>query len=151
MGEYVIERLALEDYHKCSNIWDMHADELTERFRAEIESGNRIVYVCRLNGEFVGEIAYVLDTKDPDYTIANRRIYLSRLIVKKELRGRGIGGMLIDFILQKVREMGYVEATIGVDKDNLAALRLYRKKGFDTVIYDGADEYGAYYKLMRKI
>lgn len=151
MGEYAIERLALEDYHKCSNIWDMSANELAERFRAEIESGNRVVYVCRQDGEFVGEIAYVFDTGDPDYTIPNRRIYLSRLIVKEELRGRGIGGMLIDFILQKVREMGYVEATIGVNKDNLAALRLYKKKGFTTVLYEGADKDGAYYKLMREI
>lgn len=151
MGEYVIERLALEDYHKCSNIWDMSADELTERFRAEIESGNRVVYVCRQDGEFVGEMAYVFDAGDPDYTIPNRRIYLSRLIVKEELRGRGIGGMLVDFMLQKVRKMGYAEATIGVDKDNPAALRLYKKKGFTTVLYEGADKDGAYYKLMRKI
>ena len=45
--------------------------------------------------------------------------------------------------------MGYKEISIGVDKDNTAALHLYRKKGFTTVIFDGADEYGKYYKLLK--
>lgn len=103
-------------------------------FSPEIESGNRVVYVYKQNGEFIGEIAYVFDMRDDDYTIADRRIYLSRLIVKKERRGNGIGGILIDFMIDKIKNMGYKEITIGVDKDNIAALSLYRKKGFTTVL-----------------
>ena len=45
--------------------------------------------------------------------------------------------------------MGYKEASIGVDKDNTIAINLYRKKGFTNVIFDGADEYGEYFKLMK--
>ena len=44
--------------------------------------------------------------------------------------------------------MGYKEVSIGVDKDNLAALHLYKKKGFTTILFDGADEDGEYFKLM---
>ena len=151
MNDYVIEKLALADYYKCNNIWDMNAFLQTEFFRQEIESGNRVVYVYKQNGEFIGEIAYVFDMRDDDYTIANQRIYLSRLIVKKEWRGNGIGGILIDFMIEKIKDMGYKEITIGVDKDNLAALHLYRKKGFTIILFDGADEDGEYFKLMKTL
>ncbi|MDE6132483.1 MAG: GNAT family N-acetyltransferase [Oscillospiraceae bacterium] len=151
MDSYKIEKLALADYYKCNNIWDMSADPQTDFFRKEIESGNRVVYVYKQNGEFIGEIAYVFDMMDGDYTVANQRIYLSRLIVKKERRRNGIGGVLIDFMVEQIRNMGYKEITIGVNKDNIAALKLYRKKGFTTVLFDGADEDGEYYKLMKKL
>lgn len=151
MNDHVIEKLALTDYSKCNNIWDMSASPQTEFFCQEIETGNRVVYVYKRNGEFIGEIAYVFDMRDDDYTVAGQRIYLSRLIVKKERRGNGIGGILIDFMVEKIRNMGYKEITVGVNKDNAAALNLYRKKGFTTVLFDGADEDGEYYKLMKKL
>ena len=41
--------------------------------------------------------------------------------------------------------------TIGVDKDNVNALQLYRKHGFTEVLFEGADEDGEYFKLMKRI
>ncbi len=151
MKSYTIEKLDIKDYKKCSNIWNMKKCEFTEKFRREIGEGNRVVFVYKIKDKFIGEIAYVLDMNDSDYTIPNQRIYVSRLIVKKEYRNQGIGGILIDYILEQIKEMGYKEATIGVDKDNLAALHLYQKKGFTNVIFDGKDEYGEFYKLMKEI
>ena len=84
----------------------------------------------------------MLDTGDPDYTIPGVRVYLSRLIVKPAYQNRGVGGALIDHMLGLLRERGFREASIGVDKDNEAALHLYRKKGFTTVVFDGEDEDG---------
>ena len=55
----------------------------------------------------------------------------------------------MDFMIDEIRKMGYKEISIGVDKDNTAALHLYRKKGFTNVIFDGADEYGEYLKLLK--
>ncbi len=149
MCTYTIEKLELCDYPKCNNIWDMASFPLTEAFRQQIEDGNRTVFIYKENGKFIGEIAYVLDNGDPDYTVPGQRVYISRLIVKPEYRNRGIGGILIDHILQTVQKLGYKEASIGVDKDNLAALHLYEKKGFTTVLFDGEDEDGAFYKLLK--
>lgn len=149
MQNYTIEKLKLEDYEKCNNIWNMSKCEFTEKFRSEIENKNRVVYIYKTDGEFIGEIAYVLEMNDRDYTIPKERIYISRLIVKSDYRNQGIGGVLIDYILNEVKQMGYAEASIGVDKDNLAALHLYKKKGFTKVIFDGKDEYGEFYKLIK--
>ena len=93
----------------------------------------------------------MLDTGDPDYTILGQRVYVSRMIVKKEYRGRGIGSEILEFLINKATEMGFSEMTIGVDKDNINALHLYRKYGFTQVLFDGADEDGEYYKLMKRI
>ena len=125
---YNIEKLDINDYPKCNAIWDMQADLLTEKFRKEIENGNREVYVCKENENFIGEIACVYDMNDPDYTIFGQRIYLSRLIVKPNYRNKGIGGILIDFMIKKLKYDGYKEITVGVDKDNFTAVHLYRKK-----------------------
>ena len=93
----------------------------------------------------------VKDAGDPDYTVPNRRIYVSRMIVKKEYRNRGIGSEILTFLIEKVKNMGYSEMTIGVDKDNASALHLYKKFGFNEVLFDGADEDGEYFKLMKRI
>ncbi len=68
--EYVIERLEPSDYPKCSNIWDMDKQPLAQKWLEEIVSGNRIVFVYKLGGEFIGEGALVINRGDPDYTIA---------------------------------------------------------------------------------
>ena len=73
------------------------------------------------------------------------------MIVKKENRNRGIGSEILEFLINKAKEMGFSEMTIGVDKDNENALHLYRKYGFTEVLFDGADKDGEYYKLMKRI
>lgn len=151
MTGYTIEKLDIKDYKKCNNIWNMKKCEFTEQFRREIESGNRVVFIYKIKGKFIGEIAYVFEMKDSDYTIPNQRIYISRLIVKKEYRKQGIGGILIDYILEQIKAMGYKEATVGVNKDNKPALYLYQKKGFTNILFDGKDEYGEFYKLMKLV
>ncbi len=147
----VIEPLVPEDYHKCSNIWNMKSQPLTDKWFDEIKSGNRLVYIYKINGEFIGEGALVLDTGDPDYTVPDKRIYVSRMIVKKEYRNRGIGSEILEFLIVKAKSMGYSEMTIGVDKDNVNALHLYEKYGFTEVLFDGADTDGEYFKLMKRI
>lgn len=149
--QITIERLNSEEYHKCSNIWNMESQPLADKWFEEIKSGNRIVYVYKINGEFIGEGSLVMDTGDPDYTLPGKRIYVSRMIVKKEFRNHGIGSKILEFLIAKAKSMGYSEMTIGVDKDNTNALHLYKKYGFTEVLFDGADENGEYFKLMKRI
>lgn len=75
----------------------MQAQKLTDTWREEIKTGNRLVFVYKINGEFIAEGALVLDTGDPDYTIAGKRVYVSRMIVKKEYRNQGIGSKILSF------------------------------------------------------
>lgn len=148
----MIEKLNIRDFAKCASIWDMERrKDLADRFYRELLSGNRITFVYVSGHIFVGEVSLVFDMHDPDYTRSGRRVYLSRLLVKKECRRRGIGGALVDFAANAAKKRGYSEISVGVDLDNHPARRLYAQKGFDRVIYEGADEQGPYQKLLKNL
>lgn len=147
-----IESLKIEDYSKCNNIWNMKKQsELADKFYQELLSGNRITYISKDGDEFIGEISLVQEMNDSDYTIPEQRVYISHLIVKPEYRRHGIGKMLVDFITDKAKELGYKEMSIGVDLDNYPALKLYVDCGFNKVIFIGEDEQGKYVKLLKTI
>ncbi len=147
--DYIIERLDPKYYTECSNIWDMNSQPDAQKWYDEIVSGNRIVYICKVHDEFIGEGALVFQNGDPDYTINQRRIYLSRLIVKSEYRNRGIGGIIVDYLISCAQKLGYKEMSLGVDINNVNALHLYEKKGFTDIIFEGEDEQGKYVKLLK--
>ena len=144
-----IERLHPADYARCAEIRNLQNDPYSEQFRQQVEAGERITYIYRRDEAFVGEISMVYEMHDADYTIPGKRVYISRLIVAPAFRRQGIGSALVDFILAESRRQGFCEASIGVDKDNAAALALYQKKGFTTVLFDGEDADGAYRKLLK--
>ena len=152
MTSYKIMKLNLEDYNKCSNIWDMDKNpKMAKMFYDELVSGNRITFIYLENNEFIGEGSLVFKNNDPDYTIPDKRIYLSRMIVKDEYRNRGVGGIILDYLIDYAELLGYEEISLGVDTDNLNARHLYEKKGFTTVLFIGEDEYGEYVKLLKKL
>lgn len=152
MGIYKIIRLEPKDYYKCSNIWNMekHA-EMAKVWYEQLVSGNRITHIYIENDEFIGEGSLVLQNHDPDYTILDKRIYFSRLIIRADCRNRGIGSIIIDYLIDYAKKYGYEEMSVGVDIDNLNARHLYEKKGFTTVIFKGEDENGKYVKLLKRL
>lgn len=151
MNKGNIIQLKSEDYKKCQNIWDMSQQTSAQKWYDELISGNRIIFVYQLNGEYIGEGALVLETGDPHYTIPNQRIYLSRLIVKEDYRGQGIGGKIVDHLIENAKQLGFDELSLGVDCDNVVARHLYMKKGFNTILFQGVDEAGAYVKLLKEL
>ena len=84
----------------------------TEKWLEEIKSGSRVVFVYIIDGKFIGEGAIVFENGDPDYTISKQRVYLSRLIVKKEYRNQGIGSIIINYLVDYVKAMGYKEFSV---------------------------------------
>ena len=123
MGElkhdYISNRkLNPEFYAKCNNIWDMSEQpKMAKMFYDELLSGNRITFIYLENNEFIGEGSLVFKNNDPDYTIPGKRIYLSRMIVKKEYRNRGIGAILLEYLIDYAEQLGYEEIALGVDTD----------------------------------
>jgi ribosomal protein S18 acetylase RimI-like enzyme len=152
MEEYSIIRLMPEDYYKCNNIWDMAKHEsLALKCYDELVTGNRVIFVYTVGNAYIAEGSLMFDRGDSDYTIPGQRIYLSRMIVKKEFRNQGVGHVLLDYLLQEAKTLGYAEMSVGVDTDNAPARHLYEKKGFTTVLFEGKDEYGEYVKLLKRL
>jgi ribosomal protein S18 acetylase RimI-like enzyme len=74
--------------------------------------------------------------------------------VVKEYQGKGIGQYLLNYVIEKVKEQGYSEITIGVEDNNENAKHIYSKLGFTEFIkrdhgdkYDPCD-YNVYLKRL---
>jgi len=152
MTAYKIQKLDPQDYRKCANIWDMDKNPArTQGWYDELVSGNRLTFVYTENGEYLGEGSLVIKNGDPDYTVAGKRIYLSRMVVKTEHQNRGIGALLLDFLVSYARDLGYAEMSVGVDITNVRARWLYEKNGFTQIIFVGEDADGRYVKLLKAL
>jgi len=146
---YEIFRLRARDFKRCGNIWNMRTHRKRWRkWRREVRSGKRVTYIYVENGEYLGEGSLVFDNGDPDETIPGRRVYLSRLVVKQEAQGRGIGGILLEYLCDEAKRMGYQEMSLGVNVVNERARRLYEKHGF-AEFWRGEDEYGKFIKMLK--
>ena len=88
---------------------------------------------------------------NPEYgTIPGKRLYLSRLIVKKEQRGKGYGKAITQHILTLAKKKGYREIALGVNCDNTAAVGLYKSPGF-TAYEEAEDTDGKFYRMEKKL
>lgn len=83
-------------------------------------------------------------------TAITKRLYLSRLIVKKDQRGKGYGKAITQHIPTLAKEKGYREIVLGVNCDNTAAVGLYKSLGF-TVYEETEDKDGKFYRMEKKL
>jgi ribosomal protein S18 acetylase RimI-like enzyme len=102
-------------------------DELTEaqvenRWR-EQELGYRELLVAEVDGSIVGTVS-ISDSIRP-----KNSLHLFALEVAPNMRGRGIGGAIVQSILAEARERGRARVYLEVRVDN-PARRLYHRLGF---------------------
>ncbi|MBR4728065.1 MAG: GNAT family N-acetyltransferase [Clostridia bacterium] len=141
-----IKQISPDDYPACAAAFGGGCS-FAETCLAQQQAGNREAYALFVNGEIAAECHLVYD--NPDYgTVPGRRLYFSRLIVKKGERGKGYGEALSRALLDIAKEKGYREIALGVNRDNTAAVRLYRKLGF-TVYEEAADADGEFYRMEK--
>ena len=147
-----IIELEIKNFEKCNNIWNMEKNkELKDRFYKELLNKNRMTFVYTKDEEYIGEVSIVFNKNDEDYTIPGIRLYISRIIVKKEFRGKGYGKKLMNHIIEYAKREKYKELSLGVNLDNYIALRLYVELGFNKIQYIGEDSDGKYVKLIKRL
>ena len=147
-----IIKLDIKNFEKCNNIWNMEKNkELKDRFYKELLNKNRMTFVYTKDEEYIGEVSIVFNNNDEDYSIPGIRLYISRIIVKKEFRGKGYGKKLMNHIIEYAKREKYKELSLGVNLDNYIALRLYVELGFNKIQYIGEDSDGIYVKLIKRL
>ena len=73
------------------------------------------------------------DHRTVGYLALQRReaaLFLSKLYVKKSVRGRGLGRRAVDFTRQFARDQGLAVIRLTVNKHNAAAIAAYERTGF---------------------
>lgn len=119
-----IIELDIKNFEKCNNIWNMEKNkELKDRFYSELQNKNRITFVYTKDEEYIAEVSIVFNKNDEDYTIPGKRIYISRIIVKKDFRGKGYGKKLMNYAIEYAKSKEYKEISLGVNLDNYIAFK----------------------------
>ncbi len=59
--------------------------------------------------------------------------HILNLCVRTDLRSRGIGRQVLDYLLERARGAGMLDAFLEVRPTNVAAIRLYQAAGFEQV------------------
>jgi ribosomal protein S18 acetylase RimI-like enzyme len=66
-------------------------------------------------------------------SVEPRHFYLSKIGVLSAHRGKGLGRVLVDDFVRAGLEEGHEALRVDVWADNESAVRLYRKRGFETI------------------
>lgn len=87
------------------------------------------VYVGEVQGEVVCWVALSpYSSRYPYDFVADLSIY-----VRRDLRGQGLGSLLLKFIEQQATQLGYYKIVLSVYGSNRAALHAYRRAGYRDV------------------
>lgn len=105
-------------------------------FTDHIDRGTCDFYALCYDDVIIGEIYVFWDLDDKDFANGRDRAYLCAFRVQKEYRHQGLGTILINAVIEKVKERGYTEVTIGVDETEEDNIRLYRRVGFEEKVKD---------------
>lgn len=60
----------------------------------------------------------------------NDKLFISKLYLKKEQRGKGVGGKSIDYTVEMAESRNLQSIWLTVYKDNLSSIKVYERKGF---------------------
>lgn len=103
-------------------------DTIGERW----EKGN---FLVELPGKWRCSWAAVQDGRTVAFVIASRKadsIHVHRIAVAREVRGRGIGSVLLERVAQCAEELDMPWVTLRVAADNVGAVRFYDRLGFES-------------------
>lgn len=105
-------------------------ENTTRFFREALESGRAEFWTAEDHGRLVGELYAFLTLDDARFADGASTAYLCAFRVAEDMRGRGIGTMLVSRVMERLRDLGFSFVTIGVEPAESGNLRLYRNLGF---------------------
>ena len=133
----IVESLADEIWrqHYTSIIGKAQVDYMLDKFQTYEAISDQIkygtfYYLLELNSEPVGYISFY-----PKGEV----LFLSKIYVKNDLRGMGIGKKAIEFLVEEAGKMNLTAISLTVNKNNNKTIAAYEKMGFikqDAVVMD---------------
>ena len=116
-------------------LWKYSESTTYRYFLGNITSKNTEFWTVDLDGLLVGELYIFFDSPDKDEANGVNRAYLCAFRINKEYQNKGYGQLLMSKVLDRTKELGITEVTIGIDNREYDKLHeFYSKFGFNEVV-----------------
>ena len=106
-----------------------HADGAVDYYFA---GGDDWICVADMDGEIVGFLSMEVHREDMEY------IYLDDFCVDVKYRGMGVGSRLLTAAEEYANKLNIDTIALHVEKENVAAMRLYERRGYTLFRDDGS-------------
>lgn len=106
-----------------------------QKYLSDIKEGYGIL-VLVANNKVLGDVWYVDSTADhPDlkwlnFSLENKSVYLYDMYVNTQMRGMGLGTILLQSSLAKFAQLGFTKAYGWIFVDNAPQISIHRKLGY---------------------
>lgn len=122
-----IIRRSLEEFgtaKKGTAYFDKSTDHLYEEFRTKRSA----YFIVEENSQVIGGAGIYPSNNLPEHTCELVKMYLS-----KNVRGRGIGRILLSACINEAKALGYKQMYIETMPELATAVSMYHKAGFQTI------------------
>ncbi len=121
-----IEEMDLSHFEKIKDCLQTEFDDFwTESIlKSELENENSKYVVAIENQNIVGFAGIIILPDDVEIT---------NIVTKKSERKKGIGNLLLDKLINMASKTGRSNISLEVNENNIIAINLYKKFGFETV------------------
>lgn len=110
-----------------------------EAFRRS-QRGLSVLWVAELPSRgLIGQVFIQLQCDRPELCNGLDRAYLYGFRVRPEFRSMGLGTLIMETVEQDLVERNFRFLTLNVARDNVDAIRLYRRHGFHMVAPEAGD------------
>ena len=121
-----VEETAVMALRRCCG-WT--SEGVPQQFRA-MRDGRRQIWIAECEGYLVATITVEWHTEDSQLADGSTAAHISNLVVHPTYRHRGIARGLIDTVEHAATRRGCRLMTIGVDRGNAYARRIYEQLGY---------------------
>ncbi|MGL6173703.1 MAG: GNAT family N-acetyltransferase [Cellulosilyticaceae bacterium] len=124
-------------------LWNGRFADYQEKYIHQIQSGIHEMWVLenQETSDLIGELHVIWNKPDAPYE-ANGidQAYLFAFRIQPEYQGQHLGTLLMNRVLNRIKEKGFSYATIGVDPNEAHLVSMYNNWGFTTLIQSNSFE-----------
>ena len=119
-----INKMNIDDLNKISPVLLTEFDDFWNYniFKSELENENSKYVVAKNNDEIVGFAGIWISIDEA---------HVTNIVTKKDLRKNGISSTLLEELINLSKNLNLVSITLEVNENNLDAIKLYEKFGFE--------------------
>lgn len=130
-------KICVSNVDKMKETWNNTESPTAKYFINGMENGNIEFWTVEKDEDnsVIGELYIFWNSEDKDEANGENRAYLCAFRIDEGFRGKGLGFKLMKKVLERIKEKGFKEVTIGVDNGDRERLTaMYKGWGFSELV-----------------